>query len=254
MHWLYMLKGEISISDKQNQQTLGEELHTQYVTLTDKTNLSVRCGRHLLIGFTVAKDWLTRYMADGLDFLLPYPRTDDETSGVYNLRQPVATTPAMQAEILSLITLPRSARLTQDSAIYQPISELIELECAGYLLAEDSTAATANRCVAVAEAAQIYIINTVKQGGHLPPISEIANHFHVHPDYLSRCHRLRYGMGLKSFMQEKLMQKAYSLLLNGEKVSDVAFKLGYWDISAFGRGFKKFYGVSPSKADRLNNP
>src|SRR5690606_35157005 len=71
MHWLYMLKGEISISDKQNQQTLGEELHTQYVTLTDKTNLSVRCGRHLLIGFTVAKDWLTRYMADGLDFLLP---------------------------------------------------------------------------------------------------------------------------------------------------------------------------------------
>ena len=245
IHWLYLLKGRLSLNDKYTQQKLQEGFHAQYITLTDRTTLSAGSGRHILVGFTVAKGWLSRYMTDGLDFLPPSRSVNNNEASKHTIRPPVRTTPAMQAEILSLMTLPLSARLSQDSAIYQPVSQLVELERVSYLKAEDPPVVSGNRCAAIAEAVQRYVIKSIQHGAHIPPISEIASHFHVHPDYLSRCHRMYYGVGLKQFIREKLLHKAYELLLTGEKVGDVAFKLGFWDVSAFGKAFKQLFQFNP---------
>jgi AraC family transcriptional regulator len=54
------------------------------------------------------------------------------------------------------------------------------------------------------------------------------------------------GMTLNEYIKNRKLSEANKDLLNGEKVTDVAFKYGYQSIDGFTRAFKKWSGFLPS--------
>lgn len=54
------------------------------------------------------------------------------------------------------------------------------------------------------------------------------------------------GMTLSEYIKNRKLSEANNDLLNGEKVTDVAFKYGYQSLDGFTRAFKKWSGYLPS--------
>lgn len=54
------------------------------------------------------------------------------------------------------------------------------------------------------------------------------------------------GMTLNEYIKSRKLSEANKDLLNGEKVTDVAFKYGYQSVDGFTRAFKKWSGFLPS--------
>ncbi len=79
-------------------------------------------------------------------------------------------------------------------------------------------------------------------------LESVSKEVNLHPKYLSRRFRERFGVG---FMEEKLrlrMEKAKELLRNKElDLEFIAYKVGYSSPEAFSRAFKEIHGVSPSE-------
>lgn len=59
------------------------------------------------------------------------------------------------------------------------------------------------------------------------------------------------GMTLSEYIKNRRLSEANRDLLNGEKVTDVAFKYGYQSIDGFTRAFKKWSGFLPSEAVKM---
>lgn len=56
------------------------------------------------------------------------------------------------------------------------------------------------------------------------------------------------GMTLSEYIKNRRLSEANKDLLNGEKVTDVAYKYGYQSMDGFSRAFKKWSGFLPSDA------
>ncbi|UOQ83492.1 AraC family transcriptional regulator [Gracilibacillus salinarum] len=54
------------------------------------------------------------------------------------------------------------------------------------------------------------------------------------------------GLTLNEYIKNRKMAEANKHLLNGEKVTDIAFKYGYQSVDGFTRAFKKWSGFLPS--------
>ncbi|WP_313347173.1 AraC family transcriptional regulator [Sedimentibacter sp.] len=88
-----------------------------------------------------------------------------------------------------------------------------------------------------------YIDDHLTDDISLDKISEYAGvsdyHFRKIFFYLS-------GMTLNEYIKKRKLSEANKDLLNGEKVTDVAFKYGYQSMDGFTRAFKKWSGFLPS--------
>ncbi|HHW07024.1 MAG TPA: AraC family transcriptional regulator [Clostridia bacterium] len=68
------------------------------------------------------------------------------------------------------------------------------------------------------------------------------------PDYhLRQVFYYLSGMTLQEYIRNRRLSEANRALLNGAKVTDVAFKYGYQSVDGFTRAFKKWSGVLPSE-------
>jgi len=56
------------------------------------------------------------------------------------------------------------------------------------------------------------------------------------------------GLTLNEYIKNRKLSEANKDLLNGEKVTDVAFKYGYQSMDGFTRAFRKWSGLLPSEA------
>ena len=63
---------------------------------------------------------------------------------------------------------------------------------------------------------------------------------------LQRLFRNRYDMALSEWLRGVRMREAYSRLRSGQRIKEVAFSLGFKQLSHLSREFKKEFGVSPS--------
>ncbi|MCC3863767.1 AraC family transcriptional regulator [Terrisporobacter petrolearius] len=88
-----------------------------------------------------------------------------------------------------------------------------------------------------------YIEDHITDNLSLEMISEYAGvsdyHFRKIFFYIS-------GMTLSEYIKNRKLSEASKDLLNGEKVTDVAFKYGYQSMDGFSRSFKKWSGFLPS--------
>ncbi|WP_325176708.1 AraC family transcriptional regulator [Paenibacillus alkalitolerans] len=84
---------------------------------------------------------------------------------------------------------------------------------------------------------------------HLKPIAE---HLCVNPSYLSREFKRNTGFTVMEFISFKRIWKAKELLLHTDtRVTEIAFQVGYNNVTHFHWTFKKLIGVSPNKYRKL---
>ena len=79
-------------------------------------------------------------------------------------------------------------------------------------------------------------------------VADIAEHFHMDLNYISRLFRKKYEKSLKDYLTERRMEKAVYLLDNtGLKIYEVAEASGYSDYFYFTRVFRKITGLTPTE-------
>ena len=77
-------------------------------------------------------------------------------------------------------------------------------------------------------------------------IRDVAAHFGVHPNYLSRLFRNTFGVSPKKYILELKFKKAANMLeTTAQPIAIIAASLGFDDQLAFSRGFKSVYNRSP---------
>lgn len=82
----------------------------------------------------------------------------------------------------------------------------------------------------------------------MPSLDELSREFYISPSTLKRQFKNVFGKSLYEYYLEKKMELAKTMLETGnEKVTAVAFLLGYESPSHFISSFKKVHGYSPGK-------
>lgn len=93
-----------------------------------------------------------------------------------------------------------------------------------------------------------YIDNNIFE---IDNVQAVCDKLCYNPSYLSRVFRQKTSKTLQSYLNERKIEAAKELLLNNKmSVSEIAVKLHFESVQSFGRIFKKFTGVSPSKYQR----
>lgn len=76
--------------------------------------------------------------------------------------------------------------------------------------------------------------------------TELKEKFHYSPDYISQVLRKEQGLGFKSFLSLRRIEKAKNLLMyTDDPITGIAHLVGYNDNSVFYKEFKKQTGLSP---------
>ncbi len=78
-------------------------------------------------------------------------------------------------------------------------------------------------------------------------VTELANRFYLHPDYLSRLFKKHTHTSVSHYITLQKISTAQSLLREGYTVTQVQEKLGYSGYAYFFKTFQKVAGISPSK-------
>ena len=83
-------------------------------------------------------------------------------------------------------------------------------------------------------------------------ISQIALQFFVTPAYLSTLFKKQTGESILSVLKQRRVEYAKTLLENGVKVTEVAEKSGFSDLSTFIRTFKTYTGTTPGQIKKID--
>lgn len=75
----------------------------------------------------------------------------------------------------------------------------------------------------------------------------VADRLYVNSSYLSRLFKQEVGVAFSAYVLERKMERAKSLLQQGQKVYDTARLVGYRDVSYFTKVFRKYWGVNPGE-------
>ena len=79
-------------------------------------------------------------------------------------------------------------------------------------------------------------------------VSEIASRLHIARTYFSEIFKIRMGVSPKKYLEELRMNKAASLLIkHNVSISATANSVGYPDVFAFSRAFKRYFSYSPTE-------
>lgn len=78
-------------------------------------------------------------------------------------------------------------------------------------------------------------------------IENISSQFYMSKYHLMHKFKEQTGYTLHTYIQQKRLIKAISLIKKGMQITAVSMECGFGDYSSFVRAFKKHYGVSPKK-------
>ncbi len=83
---------------------------------------------------------------------------------------------------------------------------------------------------------------------HKLTIEEIAHHVYLSPVHLQRIFSFVFDIPLAEYVRSRKMQKALTMLYESDdKISDIAYNIGFCHESSFIRSFKREFGVTPSE-------
>lgn len=82
-------------------------------------------------------------------------------------------------------------------------------------------------------------------------LDEVAKYVHVSDLHLRKIFFALTNMSLNDYVKNRRMSKANQELLRGKSVTEVAYQYGYQSVDGFSRAFKKWSGMLPSEAAKL---
>jgi AraC-like DNA-binding protein len=86
------------------------------------------------------------------------------------------------------------------------------------------------------------------------PLTTLAELVNISPNYLSEKFKQVTGINFVDYVTRVRVDKACSLLRNpNDRVSEIAFAVGFQSLSQFNRTFKKLTGKSPTTYRRAQN-
>jgi AraC family transcriptional regulator len=86
-------------------------------------------------------------------------------------------------------------------------------------------------------------------------LEDIAQKAHFSPFHFHRLFSVVVGETLNNFINRRRLERAASFLINKRTipVTEIAFTVGFSNLSSFSRAFKKFYGISPVEFRELSS-
>jgi AraC family transcriptional regulator len=95
-----------------------------------------------------------------------------------------------------------------------------------------------------------------RAGGTTPRIANIAAEVGVHPVYLARAFRARYGVTPGAYLRRLRLEAAMAELAGTDTLARIAHRAGFSDQSHFTRAFKAAFGTAPGqwRANRRGGP
>jgi len=121
------------------------------------------------------------------------------------------------------------------------------------LLSHQAKISTENRPAEIVKSFQIELnknlLDIVKgNADRILNVQDYADKLTMHPNYLSNVIKSQTGKTVKSWIDERIISEAKSLLNNTDKsVAQIAYSLTFDDTSNFSRFFKKNTGFTPAK-------
>ena len=82
-------------------------------------------------------------------------------------------------------------------------------------------------------------------------LDKIAEYVHVSDLHLRKIFFALTNISLNDYVKNRRMSKANQELLRGKSVTEVAYQYGYQSVDVFSRAFKKWSGMLPSEAAKL---
>ena len=80
-----------------------------------------------------------------------------------------------------------------------------------------------------------------------PTLNELARHCNLSVRQLTRGFKVSRGCSIGDYVEQRQMETAKRLLVDGESVKTIAFTLGYSSPSSFTYAFRRTVGISPSQ-------
>jgi AraC family transcriptional regulator len=177
-----------------------------------------RCGDDGRWGLNLepSSQWLSQLELSGSDF------------GIYRLE----SDPFRCSELLRLLLLGFESPSAED--------QLFEILLAPRESAEESRSWLRRLDELVREDAARWRLNT------------LARELAVHPVYLARTFRARYGCSVTEWLNRRRLVESARALLEGRQVSEISHELGFADQSHFGRAFRGLFGTAPTQFQRFH--
>jgi len=83
-------------------------------------------------------------------------------------------------------------------------------------------------------------------------VSQLAEHFHVNPDYLSHLFSTHEKKTIKQYILEEKISRSKNLLqYSNYKIQDIGFYLGFSSQSHFTKAFKNIVGMNPNEYRKI---
>ncbi|MBE6733703.1 MAG: AraC family transcriptional regulator [Ruminococcaceae bacterium] len=90
-----------------------------------------------------------------------------------------------------------------------------------------------------------YIDQNLESIVHIPDLEEV---FFYNATFLSKVFLAQTGMTIKSYITNKKMEYANSLLKKGRSITEISRRLGYSSIHSFSRAYKNHFSKTPSSS------
>ena len=146
--------------------------------------------------------------------------------------------PGTEALLVQLVKEYRGERPGYAHALRALLTELL-LRLVRPLL-ESGAARTAGRIDAALRAMR-------DRPEHPWTVAELARLCGYHPSYFTELFRAEMGRNPKQFLLDERMKRAKQAVLSGERLEEVALRLGYGSVHYFSSHFKKMTGMTPSQ-------
>jgi len=234
LRWLYPLSGAFTIQNWEGEVALRltADQHIRVLSGPGNHTVSVQPGRHLLFAFVLDWGWTRRYAREVLAYLrCPFP---------------VPITATIRGHLVTLASLSEQEGMVMDADIYWPIARITHVTRQLYD-DYDEDGKPVSTTLELALSARNHITDSLLLGSFPLTVAEIADHLGVTPGHLSKMHKKHYGQSLQAYLVRQRLDTAYRLLSEEEcSVSAVAYRLGFSDVQAFNKSFRKYFGVAPS--------
>jgi AraC-like DNA-binding protein len=86
-------------------------------------------------------------------------------------------------------------------------------------------------------------------------VQEYADAQNLHPNYLSTVIKTKTGKPVGTWITEKTISEAKSLLQNSSiSIKEIAYRLGFAELAHFSNYFKKYTDISPAQFRKNDKP